>query len=297
MVDELEVVPEVIPENAELFRQGAVPDEPVAAPPAPEPVSEPVVEEPEPPPVEPSWLNEPAIPDVPPPQYQQPPQEYVPPPQEYVQPPPQYPQQPQVPQYGTDAALQTFVDNPDGWADAKIEQRLAARDEQIRQQNLAIQNMTGMLMADRISESSAKADATIRRAYDIFNQDTAFRSSKEMQAALGDTLKGMRERAEFEARTRGNFEPLRTLSNLDDSDMRATLAYMREKAGVHSPGTGPLQVEGATVESSRSAVAGQEVELTPEEQEIARRLGPGQEAKIKQAKLDQLKYDDLEYKE
>jgi hypothetical protein len=292
MADELVEPKEIVPENAELFTQSVMPEE---APPVPAPTPEPVdVPEPELPPVEPDWLS---APEMPPEQPAAPPQQ---PDYNYQQPQPpqpQYPQQPQVPQYGTpDAALQTFVDNPDGWADQKIEQRLAARDAAYQQQNQAIANMTGMIINDRISEGMSGANGAIKKAYDVFNQDTAFRANKEMQDSLGATLQGMRQRAEYEARTRGNFEPLRTLANLDESDMAATLAYMKAKAGVHSPGTGPLQVDGATVESSRSAVAEQTVELTPEEYEIARRLGPGQEAKIKQAKLDMIKFDDLDYK-
>jgi hypothetical protein len=275
MADELVEPQEIVPENAESFTQSVVPEE---APPEPAPIPEPVVEaapEPELPPVEPDWLSAPAQPEPPPQQYQ--------PDYNYQQQPPQqqYPQQPQVPQYGTpDAALQTFVDNPDGWADQKIEQRLAARDQQIAQQNQAIQNMTGMLMQDRMTEAVTGANAAVQRAYTVFNKDTSFRSNKDMQRSLQATLQGMRQKAEYEARTTGNFEPLRTLSNLSESDMEATLAYMKVKAGTQSPGTGPLQVEGATVESSRSAVAGQTAELPEEFREIANRLGPRGEARL-----------------
>jgi hypothetical protein len=275
MVEELD--PQVIEDQqqGEMFRQGVEP----GPEPGPEPVVEaapdPVDAEPELPPVEPDWLTAPAQPEPPPQQYQ-PDYNYQQPPQQQ-----QYPQQPQVPQYGTpDAALQTFVDNPDGWADQKIEQRLAARDEQIRQQNQAIQNMTGMLMQDRMTEAVTGANAAVQRAYTVFNKDTSFRSNKDMQRSLQATLQGMRQKAEYEARTTGNFDALRTLSNLSESDMEATLAYMKVKAGTQSPGTGPLQVEGATVESSRSAVAGQTAELPEEFKEIANRLGPRGEARL-----------------
>ena len=299
MADELEGMQEIDPGGVESFTQSVVPDAPSAPEPVPEPAPEPAPAEPELPPVEPDWLNEPAIPEQPvaaPPQA--PPPDYYYGQQQPQQQHPQYPQQPQVPQYGTpDASIQTFLDNPDGWAESKIEQRLAARDEQIRQQNLAIQNMTGMLMQDRIVEAVSGANNAVQRAYNVFNRDSTFRSNKEMQQTLQATLKGMKQRAEYEAYASGNFEPLRTLANLSESDMEATLAYMKVKAGVQSPGTGPLQVEGATVESSRSAVSGREVELTPDEQEVARRLGPGAEARMKQAKLDLAKYDDLEFGE
>jgi len=256
-----------------MFRQGAEPE------PAPEPVvevaPEPVAAEPELPPVEPDWLSAPALPEAPP----------QPPPQQYYEPPPQhYPQQPQVPQ-GTnaDAALQTFVDNPDGW----LEQRMAQRDQQrlgpLQHQQQQQAQMTAILMNNYVTEGMSRADAAVRKAYDVFNRDATFRSDREMQQTLQSTLQGMRDRAREEAWGRGNLDPLRTLANLDESDMEATLAYMKVKRGKRSPGVGPLQVEGATLESSRSSVAEQSTELPPEFEEIAHRLGPGgRERLIKQ---------------
>ena len=269
-----ELDPQVIedPQQGEMFRQGAEPE------PAPEPVveaaPEPVAAEPELPPVEPDWLSAPALPEAPPP-----------PPQQYYEPPPQhYPQQPQVPQ-GTnaDAALQTFVDNPDGW----LEQRMAQRDQQrlgpLQHQQQQQAQMTAILMNNYVTEGMSRADAAVRKAYDVFNRDATFRSDREMQQTLQSTLQGMRDRAREEAWGRGNLDPLRTLANLDESDMEATLAYMKVKRGKRSPGVGPLQVEGATLESSRSSVAEQSTELPPEFEEIAHRLGPGgRERLIKQ---------------
>ena len=262
-----ELDPQVIedPQQGEMFRQGAEPE------PAPEPVvevaPEPVAAEPELPPVEPDWLSAPALPEAPP----------QPPPQQYYEPPPQhYPQQPQVPQ-GTnaDAALQTFVDNPDGW----LEQRMAQRDQQrlgpLQHQQQQQAQMTAILMNNYVTEGMSRADAAVRKAYDVFNRDATFRSDREMQQTLQSTLQGMRDRAREEAWGRGNLDPLRTLANLDESDMEATLAYMKVKRGKRSPGVGPLQVEGATLESSRSSVAGQSTELPPEFEAVAHRLGDG----------------------
>jgi hypothetical protein len=81
-------------------------------------------------------------------------------------------------------------------------------------------------------------------------------------------------RAEYEAKSTGNLEPLRTIANLNESDIEATLAYMQKKAGKQSPGVGPLQVEGAVVESSRSPIAEQSVELDPNTEVAIKRLGP-----------------------
>lgn len=288
MADELVEPQETkVPDQAEMFRQEVDPQpEPV---PVVEPEPEPApVAEPEPPPVEPDWLNAPVEPES---QY---------PPQQYYEPPPQYyPQQPQAPSQpaGVDAALQTFVDNPDGWWNQKMQTERQQLVGPLAQQQHQIAQLTSMLVNDRITEGTSGADESIRNAYKVFNQDPTFRSNKGMQESLKATFQGMRRRAEYEARTTGNFDPLRTLANLKEADMRATLAYMKEKAGVRSPGVGPLQVEGATVESSRSAVAEQKVELTADEEAAVRRLGPGGRARLIQAKIDQAKYDDFESRE
>ena len=279
MVDDL-VEPQetTVSEQGEMFRQGAEPvPEPVAPAPEPGPVAPVVVEEPELPPVEPDWLNAPAQQE---PQPQYPPQQ---PQYQYEPPPPQYPQRPQVPQgTGADAALQTFVDQPEGWTDNRIDARLAP----IQQQQHQIAGIASMLINDRVNEGISQADAAVRKAYEVFNRDATFRSNKGMQDSLGATLQGMRQRAEYEARATGNFEPLRTLANLSESDMEATLAYMQKKAGAQSPGVGPLQIEGASVESSRSSVAGQAAELPAEFEEIANRLGPhGRERLIREIQV------------
>jgi hypothetical protein len=290
MSEELEQTVDVVPEDGGIssFRQAVMAerDEP-----EPEPVREPEPEpapEPEAPPVEPDWLN---APPVQPPQQQQ--QQYQQQPQQYYEPPPQYRQPPPTPR--TDAELQAFVDNPDAW----FEQRIAAREQQVlgplAQQQQAVAYMMQTMMENSVNERAAQADNSIRKAYQTFNKDATFRSNKAMQDKIGATLQGMRERAVVEAR-RGNFGPINALSNLSESDIAGTLAYVRAASGIQSPGVAPLQVEGATVESSRSAVAGKGVELTAEEQEIARRMGPGYEARMKKAKADQKKYDDLEWK-
>jgi len=289
MVDELvEPTEQVVPDQAEMFRQEVAPD-PEPAPAAPEPAPE---AEPELPPVEPDWLNEPAMPEPQWPQAAAPQYQYEQPRQEFSQRQSQVPPQPA----GVDAALQSFVDNPIGWVDNILSQREQQLVGPIAQQQQQIAGMTAVLMNNYIAEGTSHADATIRKAYNVFNRDATFRADKAMQSTIKGTLQGMKQRAEYEARTTGNFAPLRALANLDETDMVATLAYMKSKAGRQSPGIAPLQVEGAVVESSRSTVAGQSVELSPDEEAAAERLGPGGRDRLIQAKKDQAKYSDLEWK-
>ena len=279
MGDELERTAEGTPEQAEMFTQPVVAEPEPVAPPAPAPEPEPA----ELPPVEPEWLNAPPEPVAPP---QQP---------QYYEPPPQYPQQPQMPPSAPvgDAALQSFVDNPDSW----LEQRLAARDQQmlapIAQQNRATQNMMGTMMDNQINEGMARVDQSVRSAYNEFNNDATFRSSKAMQDKIGATLQGMRQRAEESARA-GNFAPLNALANLSEADIAGTLAYVRAASGVQSPGVGPLQVEGATVESSRSAVAAQSVEIDPDTEAAIKRLGPAYRERYVKSLQDAAAADDFE---
>lgn len=281
MADDLEQTVEGTPAQAEMFTQPVVAEPEPVAPPAPAPEPEPAAE---PPPVEPEWLSAPAQPE---PQYQQQPQ--------YQQPPPNYPQQPQMPPQAPrgDAALEAFVDNPDSWLD----QRLAAREQQllapIVQQTQQAQYMMGTMLENQVNDGLSRADQSVRKAYTQFNNDATFRSSKAMQDKIGATLQGMRERATAEART-GNFAPLNALANLSEADIAGTLAYVRAASGVQSPGVAPLQVEGATVESSRSPVAAQSVELDPDTEAAIKRLGPAYRERYVKAVQDSVTADDFE---
>ena len=290
MADELEQQETVeIPEQAEFFTQTI--GEAMAAPdpePEPEPTPEP---EPETPVVEPEWLN-----PQPPPQQQPPQQQWYP--QEY---PADYPaarsRQPQAqPRTGGDAALEAFVSDPYGFIEQAVQQRLQQEVAPLQQGQQSVAFMMHQVIDNNVKQGKAAAEGAIRKAYTAFNKDATFRSNKSMQDKIGSTLNGMMQRAEFEARN-GNFGPLSALANLSDSDIAGTLAYVRAVSGVRSPGVGPMQIEGATVESSRAAVAKQKVELTPEQEEVARRMGPAYRRKMEKALADQSKYNDLEWKE
>jgi hypothetical protein len=291
MADELDVQepevqkPQEIPEDATFAPRNvaeamAMPDlEPSPVAPEPEPVSEESY-------IGPDWLNEPV---APPPEL---------PPQPYPQPVPDYYPQPAPaqPQTQSEAALNTFVEDPYG----VIDQRIAAMSQQqfgqLAMQQQTANQMMSILMENTISDGVSRADQTVKRAYDIFNQDPAFKSNKEVQNQLGSTLRGMRQQAELAARA-GNFQPLNSLASLSDADMAAALAFVKAKSGVASPGVAPLVVEGAAVETARPAVAKQDVQLSPEQQEIARRMGGNYEQRLKDALAETEKLGDLEYSE
>lgn len=298
MAEELDVQGTEVQEELPLSEQ--VPKEAIFEPartigeamemelPEPEPEQAPEPEQPDLPVVEPDWLNEPP----PQPRQQYPPENYQPT-YDYPMMQPQ-PTQAQ-PRTAGDAALESFVENPTAW----LESQLAAREQQtfgpIQQQLQSIAFMQQHMMENSVREAKGRADAAIRNAYSQFNKDASFRSNKQMQDAVKGTLEGMRQRAEYEARVNGNWGPMNTLINMDQSEIAGTLGYLRAKYGTGSPGTAPLQVEGATVESSRAAVADKDVVLSEEQREVARRLGPAYERKLKKAVAEQQKYDDLEW--
>ena len=283
MADELEPQETTeVPEQAEFFTSvGEAMEQEPPPPPAPEPEPEPV---PDVPPVEPDWLNQP--PPQPPPQQQWYPQDY----------PAQYPQQPQAhPRTGGDAALEAFVENPDAWLEQRLQERLAQYSMPLQQQQQSIAFMMSQMIDNSVKQGKSAAEGAVRRAYSAFNKDATFRSNKAMQEKIGATLHGMMQRAEYEARN-GNFGPMNALANLSDADIAGTLAYVRAVSGVQSPGVGPLEMTGATVESSRAPVAEQSVELSPEQEEVARRLGPAYRRKLEKAVREQNKLNDLEWK-
>lgn len=259
--------------------------------PDPEPQPEPEPEpEPELPPVEPDWLNAPL-------------QQPEPPPQQYYQPQvPDYPQMPpQQPQYQQattgDAALEAFVNAPEQFINQRVEQIVSQREAALRGEQQTVAYMMSQLVDSNVRSGAAQADAAIKKAYSKFNEDPAFRSNKEMQERIGATLRGMRQQAEYEARARGNFAPLQQLANLSEAEIAGALAYVKAMSGVYSGAAGPMQIEGAQVESSRAPTRDQSVELTPEQEEIARRMGPGYRAKLIEAQKELTKHNDLEWRE
>lgn len=279
-----ETAPAVQPE---VFRQTVEPVAPIE--PEPAPVEAPP--ENEPPPVEPDWLSAPAPQErQAQPQYQQQQREYYPPQQQ------QY-QQPAPVKRGD---LNAFIEDPDGYIDRLVAQRLDYINQQaltplMYQQQMLQQEFQGIRQSNQRSALS-QADTAIKNAYKEFNKDSAFRSNPRLQERIKGVLSGLRENALAEAE-RGNYGPLANLGTLGSREARATLAAARAIEDIGSPGSGPLQVQGASVESSRAAVAGNSIELTAEQQEIARRFG-GMEKnyadRMRKAIADARQYDDFE---
>jgi hypothetical protein len=218
-------------------------------------------------------------PQVPPHYYEQPPQ------QQYFEPP----QRPQVRR----GSLESFVDNPDEYISQVLEQRLAAVQGPLAYQQQMIAASLNNMRNVYTTSAIRQAETALRDAYKEFNKDSAFRSNKRLQQRVENTLRGLMGQA-VQAAQAGNYEPLTNLSGMNAAHVRATLAAAKALDGIGSPGVGPLQVEGAYVESTRPATQGRTVELTLEQQEIARRLGPGSEDRLRAAIADTARYNDFE---
>lgn len=266
--------------------------EPSAAPEATEaPTEAPqAAPEPEAPVVEPDWLNA----DPTPPQGQQPPH--------YPEPTPQYP--PNVPQYppqppmapaqpGADAALQAFVDNPEQWVRTIQQDTINQVGGQLSYQQQQLAGQINQMQQTYANAGIKRADTAVRNAYKLLNNDPTFRSNKEVQNRIGAALRGSFDNA-ARAAMGGDYGPIADVAQIDETSLKGMLAFVKATTGVPSPGVGPLAVEGATVESSRSPVADKDVTLTPVQEEVAARMGPGYRDRMIKAEIENRKHDDLE---
>jgi len=275
-----ESAPDVQPE---VFRQGMTEPEPETAPqPAPEPEAAP---EPEPEPVAPSWLDEPA--HSPQPEY--PPQA----PADYPHNVPQYPPQAHIPQPGTQRGLEAFVNDPDNYINALVEQRLNQAIAPLAQSQQMMMGVTNQMLESQIRTVKTQADSGIKRAYDRFNKDSSFKSNRALQGRIENAFRGLRANAEMAARN-GDFTAMLNLANMTDAHISATLAAAKAMEGTASPGVSPLQVVGASVESTHSAAQGKNIELTAEQQELANRIGGNYADRMRKAIAEAEKYDDFE---
>lgn len=283
MEESLDQVVNTDPEyQPEVFSQRVEAPEPVPEPEPPRQVERPP--EPEAPPVEPDWLSAPPVQPQPPPQ-----QYYQEQPQYYQQQPPQQRQ----PQRQSTGALDRFIDDPDGYIDQLLQARLAEQTTPLAYQQHMMAQQVQQIRDTFTNSALSQADSALKGAYKTLNKDSSFRTSKNIQGRIENTLRGMREQAVMQARV-GNFGPLNNLATLNESHIRAALAAAKAMEGVDSPGVGPLQVEGATVESSRSAPQQHSVDLDPDQKEAVRRLGPAYETRLRKALADNAKYDDFQ---
>jgi hypothetical protein len=280
----------------EVFRQGVEPDVSPEAPETPvEPPQEP--QAPDVPEVEPSWLDGDPEPPRGYPQYPQEPLPQYPPhaPAYPPVPPPDYPPAAhrQQPMGSPDAVLNEFVKDPIGWVRSIQQETINQMSGPLtwQQQQLA-ENLNRMQMT--YAEAGIKrADAAIRNAYKILNKNPVFKSNKQVQEHINRALKAQFNDAANAAR-QGNYVPIADLERIDEPALRGMVAFVSEATGVKSAGIGPLSVEGAAVETSRSAVTSEDITLTPEQEEVAKRMGPGYRDRMIQAQRDLLKHDDFE---
>ena len=275
---EKEVQPEPQPE---VFRQG-LSDQ--AAPPAPDPEPEPEAT-PEPPPVVPDWMNAPDPEPAPPgPQY---------PPQGQPQYPPNVPQQmpPQPPRTGD---ISAFVDDPDGYIEARANQLLEQKLGPIAYQQQLIMQRNNMVHEAQVNSGVASADAAIKKAYNSFNKDPSFKSDKRIQQTIEGMLSNMRNQAVREAAATGNFTKLYNMANIGEQEIQATLAVAKIQAGTAGSSSAPLDMLGAVVESTQPTSPKPQIQLTAEQQAIADRFGGDYADRLRKSLAETAELGDFE---
>jgi len=268
----------------ESFRQGVepepepTPEEPQKAAPAPEP-------EPQEPSVGPDWLytqpSEPQAPPQPAPQqgYQQ---------DQYYQPPPQ-----NIPQPGTQKGLDAFINDPDGYIGALAEERAQRMIAPILQQQQMLYGMTSQMRDSQTRAVDGQAKSGIEKAYAGFNKDPAFRSNKALQQRVNSTMQTLYNQA-AEAASYGDYTRLYNLANMGEREVRATLVAAKAYEGIMGGGQTPLAVQGAEVETTSAPTTETGVTLSPEQEEIARKLGGNYADKLRKAISETEKFDDFE---
>jgi hypothetical protein len=189
--------------------------------------------------------------------------------------------------------LQAFVDNPEKWVRSIQQDTINQMGGQLGWNQQQLAGQINQMRETYANAGIGQAKTAVRNAYSFLNEDPVFRSNKDVQERIGRALEGSLENAK-RAAFMGDYGPISDVSQLDETSLRGMLAFVKATANVPSPGVGPLQVEGATVESSRSAVAPESVVLTPDQEAIATRMGPGYRDKMIKAQIENIKHGDVE---
>jgi hypothetical protein len=189
--------------------------------------------------------------------------------------------------------LQAFVDNPEKWVRSIQQDTINQMGGQLGWNQQQLAGQINQMRETYANAGIGQAKTAVRNAYSFLNEDPVFRSNKDVQERIGRALEGSLENAK-RAAFMGDYGPISDVSQLDETSLRGMLAFVKATANVPSPGVGPLQVEGATVESSRSAVAPESVVLTAEQESIATRMGPGYRDRMIKAQLENIAAGDVD---
>jgi hypothetical protein len=190
--------------------------------------------------------------------------------------------------------LQKFVDGPERWGRAIAQDVVNQMGGQLGYQQQQLAGQINQMRETYANAGIGQAKTAVRNAYSFLNEDPVFRTNKDVQERIGRALEGSLENAK-RAAFMGDYGPISDVSQLDETSLRGMLAFVKATANVPSPGVGPLQVEGATVESSRSAVAPESVVLTPTQEAIAARMGPGYRDKMIKRQIENIAAGDVDW--
>jgi len=266
----------------EAFRQGVDP-EPEQQPEEQQQEAQPEPEaQPEAPEIGPDWL------------YQPPPQPQQAPPQQYYQEPQyQQPAQASPPPPNTRRGLDAFIENPDAYIDSLVQDRLVQAVGPIMQQQQALFGMTDHVRRSQTRAIASQAELGIKNAYKAFNKDPDFKSNPQLQQKINSTMQTLYNQA-LAAAEYGNYTQLYNLANIGEREIRATIGAAKLYEGIGGGGQTPLSIMGAEVESTRAPSRETGVQLTAEQEEIARRMGGNYADKLRKAIAETEKLEDFE---
>lgn len=199
--------------------------------------------------------------------------QWSPPPPQYQQPPPQPPQPTQ--QQLTDAQLERFVQNPNGYVDELVNQRMMqtvgplAGSYQNLERN-AVQYMQSQTRS-RIDETAPHVERGFK---EVLNKDEAFSTNKAVRERTDKALRDMYGEACRSAQG-GDFSKLEHFKDPDFYDLVLTAAKRKSK---YKPSAKEMESLGRqSVESGAPLRDAQRPEIDPDIRENLRRLGDGAE--------------------
>ena len=208
-----------------------------------------------------------------------------------------YQQQPQHQPEDTETRLRRFVQDPDRYIDTLVEQRFRERFDQslgpVAYQLQQIDQRTNTWLSAQAENAIAKAKDDVSRAYrDVFSKDDGFRRNDKVRKQVETTLRGMLNQATAEAR--GGY-PQKLMMFSHPGFYNTFLAAAKAYTGYQPQANAPAQPVGAVVEGATAPQAADHVELPPDLESVAKRMGPAYRKKLEKEYKESQKRGDIEF--
>jgi hypothetical protein len=226
-----------------------------------------------------------------------------PPQQAYPQPmppqpfPPQgFPQQPPQPQT-LEQRIDRFVQDPDGYIEARAQDRFRQMMGPFAYMLQNVQNQVGTYVSAAAENAIGQAWTGVQSNYqDVLSKDEAVRSDQSLYGEVDKAVKTIFQQAAEEAR---QGHPQRLAQFQDPRFYRGVIGAVKSYLGFVEPAGGkPAIPAGAMVEGpapASAATISDGVTLSPEEEDIARRMGPAFRERLIAGKKEAEKRGDVTF--